>query len=188
MRQKPLVLAVASIGFSTAMLAVLHLSAAQERASVTHQVVPAAAVTAQDVPAQVVASPPRVPHPAIRTVSDFFRDFTAEWIRHDPDLARRTRYFTDEEQDQLERQLTPRTEAWKRARLQLSRRGLAELQTFDRASMSEDQRLSADLMQWQLQVIVDEEQLLDKTFTLNQFRGENRAIVDTVVVSITLHM
>src|SRR5215813_10101548 len=159
MRQKPLVLALASIGFSTAMLAVLQLSAAQERASVTAQV-----VTTQVVAAQVVASPPQVPNPAIRTVSDFFRDFTAEWIRHDPDLARRTRYFTDEEQDQLERQLTPRTEAWKRARLQLSRRGLAELRTFDRASMSEDQRLSADLMQWQLQVIVDEEQFLDETF------------------------
>jgi len=188
MRQKPLVLALASIGFSTAMLAVLQLSAAQERASVTAQVVTAQVVTAQVVTAQVVASPPRVPHPAIRTVSDFFRDFTAEWIRHDPDLARRTRYFTDEEQDQLERQLTPRTEAWKRARLQLSRRGLAELQTFDRASMSEDQRLSADLMQWQLQVIVDEEQFLDETFPLNQFRGENRAIVDTLVVTHPLRI
>jgi len=173
MRQNPRALALASIGFTAAMLAVLQPSAAQERASIT---------------AQVVASPPQVPNPAIRTVSDFFRDFTAEWIRHDPDLARRTRYFTDEEQDQLERQLTPRTEAWKRARLQLSRRGLAELQTFDRASMSEDQRLSADLMQWQLQVIVDEEQFLDETFPLNQFRGENRALVDTLVVTHPLRI
>ena len=173
MRQKPLVLGLASIGFTIAMLAVLQPTAAQERGSVT---------------AQVVASPPQEPNPAIRTVSDFFRDFTAEWIRHDPDLARRTRYFTNEEQDQLERQLTPRTEAWKRARLQLSRRGLAELQTFDRASMSEDQRLSADLMQWQLQVIVDEEQFLDETFPLNQFRGENRVIVDTLVVTHPLRI
>ena len=198
MRQKPFVPVLASIGLTAAMLAVLQPSAAQEQASVTAQVIigqvvagqvaTAQVVAAQVVAAQVVASSPQVPHPAIRTVSDFFRDFTAEWIRRDPDLARRTRYFADEEQDQLERQLTPRTEAWKRARLQLSRRGLAELQTFDRASMSDEQRLSADLMRWQLQVIVDEEPFLDETFPLNQFRGENRAIVDTLVVTHPLRV
>ena len=45
-------------------------------------------------------------------IDDFFRDFTAEWIRHDPDLAARTRYFSGEEQDRFERELTPLTLAW----------------------------------------------------------------------------
>ena len=37
------------------------------------------------------------------TIDDFFRDFTADWIRHDPNLATRARYFTGAEQDRLER-------------------------------------------------------------------------------------
>ena len=120
MRQNPLVLALASVGFAAAALApALHVSMAQERPAVI---------------AQAAAPPPQAPNPAARTIDDMFRDFTAEWLRNDPDVATRARYFTGEEQDRLERQLTPRTQAWKRARIQLARRGLAELQTFDRAS------------------------------------------------------
>src|ERR1700680_3678282 len=89
--------------------------------------------------AQAAAPPLQAPNPAARTIDDMFR------------------YFTGQEQDRLERQLTPRTQAWKRARIELARRGLAELQTFDRASISESERLSCDVMQWQLQAIVDEE-------------------------------
>jgi hypothetical protein len=33
------------------------------------------------------------PRPA-RTVSDFFRDFTAEWMRANPNQAAASRYFT----------------------------------------------------------------------------------------------
>jgi len=117
-----------------------------------------------------------------RTVDDFFRDFTAEWVRTNPDLARRTRYLTGEEQDRLERQLTPWTEAWRRARIALARSGLAELQSLDRATMSDAQRLSADVMQWQLQSIIDGEPYYDDSFPLNQFGGANVALVDALVV------
>jgi uncharacterized protein (DUF885 family) len=117
-----------------------------------------------------------------RTVDDFFRDFTAEWVRTNPDLARRTRYLTGEEQDRLERQLTPWTEAYKRARIALARRGLAELQSLDHATMSDAQRLSADVMQWQIQAIIDGEPYYDDSFPLNQFGGANVALVDALVV------
>ena len=49
-----------------------------------------------------------------RTIDDFFRDFTDEWVRGNPSLATSARYFTGEEQDRLERQLTPETRAYRR--------------------------------------------------------------------------
>src|SRR5690606_30842711 len=44
-------------------------------------------------------------------VDGFFARFTDEWVRADPDLATSSRYFSGEEQSQLEQQLTPRTRA-----------------------------------------------------------------------------
>ena len=96
-----------------------------------------------------------------KIVDDFLREFSADWVRHDPDLATRTRLFSGDEQDRLERQLTPWTLAWKRDRIQRASQGLAELQRFDRSKMTETRRVSVDLMQWQLQDFVDEEPYLD---------------------------
>jgi uncharacterized protein (DUF885 family) len=156
MKRMALALACSFVGSTAAFQALmppLHARAAQEQPAVI---------------AQAAAPPPQAPNPAGRTIDAMFRDFTAEWLRNDPDLATRARYFTGEEQDRLERQLTPRTQAWKRARIELARRGLAQLQTFDRASMSESESVSADLMQWQLQATVDQEPFLDDTFPLHQ--------------------
>src|SRR5512132_4250067 len=71
-----------------------------------------------------------------RTIVDFFREFTDDWVRHDPDLATSTRYFSGSEQDRLERQLTPRTLDWRRDRIRRARQGLADLRTFDRARLT----------------------------------------------------
>jgi uncharacterized protein (DUF885 family) len=118
----------------------------------------------------------------LQSIDDLFCNFTAEWVRGDADLATRTRYFTGAEQDRLERQLTSRTEAQKRARIQLAKRGLAELRRFDRAFLNESQRVSADVMHWQLQVIADEEPFLDDTFPLEQYQGANVTLVNGLVV------
>ena len=99
-----------------------------------------------------------------------------------PNLATSTRYFTGEEQDRLERQITPETIAYKRERIRLARQGLAELGKFDRSKMSEAQRLSADIMQWQLDVLVREEPFLDFTFALEQMNGANIRLVETMTV------
>jgi hypothetical protein len=61
-------------------------------------------------------------------IDDFFRGFTAEWIRFNPELATSTRYLKGEEQDRLERQLTPQTLAYRRARIELARKGLTGLE------------------------------------------------------------
>jgi uncharacterized protein (DUF885 family) len=115
-------------------------------------------------------------------IDDFFRDFTAQWVRGNPNIATSTRYFTGEEQDRLERQLTPETTAYKHERIRLARQGLAELAKFDRTKMSEAQRRSADVMQWQLDTIVREEPFLDFTFALEQMNGANIRLVETMTV------
>ena len=48
--------------------------------------------------------------------------------------------------------------------------------------MTEIQRVSADLMAWQLQTIVDEEPYLDYTFPLEQFQGANVNLVNALVI------
>ena len=115
-------------------------------------------------------------------IDNFFRDFTAEWVRGNPNLATSARYFTGEEQDRLERQLTPQTSAYRRGRIQLAKQGLAELRNFDRAKLTDTQRISADLMQWQLDTVVREEPYLDYTFPLEQMNGANVALIETLTV------
>lgn len=118
-----------------------------------------------------------------RSIDDFFGDFTDEWIRINPSLATSLRYFTGEEQDRLEQQLTPLTIASARKRLQLAQKGLAELQKFDRTGMTETQRVSAEVMKWQLEMVVAEERYWDYTFPLEQMNGWNVASVERFTVS-----
>jgi uncharacterized protein (DUF885 family) len=125
-----------------------------------------------------------MPHIAAqqRSVDDFFRDFSAEWVRGNPNQATATRYFTGGEQDRLEQQLTPETDEWRFGRVRLAQRGLQELARFDRGRMTEDQRLSADLMQWQLQMMTEGERFLDFEFPLEQFGGANVDLVNALTV------
>jgi uncharacterized protein (DUF885 family) len=118
-----------------------------------------------------------------RTIDDFFRDFTAEWIRINPNLATSLRYFTGEEQDRLERQLTPLTIASARQRLQVARQGLAELSKFDRRGMTETQRVSAEVMKWQLEMVVADEPYWDYDFPLEQMNGWNVSAVERFTVA-----
>lgn len=121
-----------------------------------------------------------------QNLETFFNDFTTDWVRHDPDLATRSRYFSGEEQRQLERQLTPQTAAWRTDRIQRAKQGLAGLRIFDRSHLSDEQRVSADVMQWQLDRTVQEAPYLDYTFPLEQFQGANVNLVNGLTVTRTL--
>src|SRR5262245_53827522 len=103
-------------------------------------------------------------------------------MRANPTGATGARYFAGPEQDRLERQLTPETSAYRRERINLARKGLAQLRNFDHAQLSEIQRVSADLLQWQLDTIVREEPYLDYSFPLNQFNGVNVSMVEALTV------
>src|SRR5262245_18633604 len=119
---------------------------------------------------------------ASQNIEKFFSDFTAEWMRGNPSGAASTRYFIGEEQNRFERRLTPETDAYRRSRIKLARQGLAELRKFDRARLTETQRVSAELMEWQLNTIVREEPHLDYAFPLNQFNGANVNLIETMTV------
>src|SRR5580765_4556431 len=125
--------------------------------------------------------------PPQRTVSDFFNEFTAEWIRSNPNQAASTRYFTGAEREAFEQQLTPETVEYRRARAALAQKGLDELAKFDRARMSETDRVSADLLQWQLGVQVETVKYDDYVFPLEQFGGANVSLPNTLVVNHPLN-
>ncbi|HWK49257.1 MAG TPA: DUF885 domain-containing protein [Steroidobacter sp.] len=116
------------------------------------------------------------------TVDAFFDRFTDEWVRADPDLATSSRYFSGAEQAQLEQQLTPRTRAHALDRIKRAKKGLADLAKFDRSRMNESQRVSADLMQWQLEQVAASEAFLDFDFPLDQFNGANVGLVEALTL------
>src|ERR1700722_11973055 len=118
-----------------------------------------------------------------RTVSDFFRDFTAEWMRTNPNQATTTRYFSGPEQDRFEEQLTPETPEYRHSRVLLAQKGLSELATFDRARMTDTERVSAELMQWQLSMLVEGDTYRDYVFPLEQFGGVNVNLPNILTVT-----
>ena len=119
------------------------------------------------------------PHPVARV----FDTFAAEWIRNSPDLAVSTRYHPGEEQQRLERQLTPQTDAYTRSRRELARRGIGELdQAVKAGPLTPTERISAELMRWQLQTYADVEPYSDFNFPFQQFDGVNVNLPNTLVV------
>jgi uncharacterized protein (DUF885 family) len=128
----------------------------------------------------LAASGPGAQQPAI---DGFFERFTAEWMRGNPSLAVSARYFSGPEQDALERQLTPLTREWQRERVRLAERGLKELRGFDRARMTDSQRVSANLMDWQLETIAAGSPFQDDVYPLEQFGGANVNLVGDLTVS-----
>lgn len=113
----------------------------------------------------------------------FFRTFTAEWVRTDPQLATMTRYFAGEEQNSLDRRLTPTwTDAFQKRQAELARRGIRELSAFDRAKMKDTERVSADLMKWQLEQVLEYQKYRDYDFPLQQFSGANVELVNALTV------
>ncbi len=130
----------------------------------------------------VLASSVATSAPQAAGLQTFFTNFTAEWMRGNPNSATAARYFTGEEQTRLARLLTPESEAYRRDRIRMARKGLAELRKFDRSKMPDVQRVSADLMEWQLDTLVREEPYLDYSFPLNQFNGVNVNMVEALTV------
>jgi uncharacterized protein (DUF885 family) len=60
--------------------------------------------------------------------------------------------------------------------------GLAELSRFDLSRVNKTDRLSAELMRWQLQVVVDGERFSDYAFPFEQFQGVNVNLVNAFTV------
>lgn len=120
--------------------------------------------------------------PALHATAPAFDAFTdrlaAEWMRANPAAATTQQYFIGAEQDALDRQLTPFTAEARAARVALARRGLAELATFDPATLDATQRTSAAVLRWQLDEVVQSEPFQDFTFPFNQFTGVHVRLVN----------
>ena len=52
-----------------------------------------------------------VPSAQTRSIDDFFREISDGWVRLNPDIAVRSRYFSGDEQDRLEQQISSYTDA-----------------------------------------------------------------------------
>ena len=115
-------------------------------------------------------------------IEQFFEEFTAEWVRANPNLAVSTGYFTGEEQRLLEQQLTPMGPEQRAAQHERARRGLATLAEYDLGRLPDNLRVSAEVMQWQLQMIVDGEPYEDFEFPLQQMSGANVNLVNQLTV------
>nr|WP_255698943.1 DUF885 domain-containing protein [Luteimonas sp. Y-2-2-4F] len=103
-------------------------------------------------------------------------------MRRQPSAATASRYFDGELQAEMDRQLTPLTQAFREETVSLAERGLAELAGFDRAAMSATDRVSAELMEWQLRTLVEGDRYDDYGFPLNQFGGANVALPNLLTV------
>jgi uncharacterized protein (DUF885 family) len=117
-----------------------------------------------------------------QAIERFFENFTAEWVRANPNLAISTGYFTGDEQRLLEQQLTPLGPEQRRAQLERARRGLSELARYDLSALPDSLRISAEVMQWQLQMIVEGEPFEDYDFPLQQMSGANVNLVNQLTV------
>lgn len=104
--------------------------------------------------------------------------FAAEWMRANPSSATAAQYFTGAEQDALDRQLTPITKAARLARVERARAGLAELARFDRATLTAAQRVSADMLAWQLDEVIRAEPFTDYSYVFQQFSGLHVQLVN----------
>lgn len=111
-----------------------------------------------------------------------FETFTDDWVRGNPNQAVSAGYFAGELQNRMEQQLTPQTLAWDLEQVALARRGLAELALIATDDFTADDALAAELMQWQLEMVVEAGQWLDYDFPVNQYNGANVGQVNALTV------
>ena len=133
--------------------------------------------------AGVVAAPAWVSGQARGSIEDFFTAFADEWVGRNPAFATSQRYFTGAKQDQLERIVAPVSLAEAKSTIALAKKGLGQLRAFDRATLTEKQQLWADVVDWQLTNVIDEEPFLDYSFPLQQMNGFNVNVVERFTVS-----
>ncbi len=112
-------------------------------------------------------------------------EFSAQWVKQNPQFATRAQYFTGAEQDALDRQLTlggafGQTFGVKAAqeRAALARQGLAALAAFPEASLTPAQRTSAAVIKWTLQDAVAGAEFADHRFVFEQFGGLHLGLVN----------
>jgi uncharacterized protein (DUF885 family) len=99
-------------------------------------------------------------------------------MRNNPQQATQKQYFSDSEQDQLDRKLTDNTRAFRAREVATAKAELAELARFDQRKLSSQQRASAATIAWSLHGTVDAFPYADYDFVFNQFGGLHVQLVN----------
>jgi uncharacterized protein (DUF885 family) len=111
------------------------------------------------------------PLAAAETIDQFFDSFLEKWVMANPEMATSMRLFSGEVQDRLDGQLSDISDEAAHARIARAKEGLAGLRKFDRTKFTPEQKISAEMLEYQLTDIVGEEPYLAYNFPLNQFGG-----------------
>lgn len=109
-------------------------------------------------------------------IDEFFDRFAKAWLRTDPQGASQAQAFTGEEQNRFDRELTPETLKHAEVQVALAGKGLAELRQFDRAKLSSSQRISAAVLEWQLERRIRNLRFYRHRYVFNQHRGLQTAL------------
>ena len=126
------------------------------------------------------------PAPAAEAFDRFAERAAEDWVRRDPQTATDKQYFSGPEQDALDRQLAagddvtnlPILPAERQARLEQAQRILAELGTYDRATLTPLQRTTAGVLESSLQRVVESAPFADHWFVFHQFCGLQVTLVN----------
>jgi uncharacterized protein (DUF885 family) len=142
------------------------------RRSLLHPALPFVAVLLSALAA--ITSPARAADPAFET---WAAGVAQQMMRDDPDAATRAQYFTGEEQDALDRQLTPITKAYRAERIAFAKRTLEALAKIDRTKLDDQQRTTAELIDWHMQDMIAGEPFEDHRFIFQQMGGLHVRVV-----------
>jgi uncharacterized protein (DUF885 family) len=137
-------------------------------------------LSATALPATALAAP--AAHAAVASHNAAFDKwadrFADDWVRLNPQLATSTQYFTGAEQDALDRQLTPLTEAQRKKVIALAHTGVARLDKFLAGPLDDSQRISAATMRWSLASHIANEPFEGYNFVFSQFSGVQVGLVN----------
>jgi len=124
-------------------------------------------------------------HAATPSFDQWANDFSAQWVRLNPQFATRTQYFTGAEQDAIDRELSlggtfGGSFGVKAAqhRADVAHQGLATLASFPDAALTPAQRTSAAVIKWSLDDAVSGAEFAQQHFVFEQFGGLHLGLVN----------
>ncbi len=109
-----------------------------------------------------------------------------DWSRLDPDAATRLRVLTPEEQTKAARTLTSVSAQANSKRFDFLDRALDELHGFDRKSLSHSQRVSYDILDWNLSEIKASREVLFVRYPMNQMMGDQIGLIGALTEGVTI--
>lgn len=131
--------------------------------------------TAQTGARPAASAADKKPNAAFSKWSDAF---AADWVRLAPERATSAQYFAGSEQQALDRQLSPITQAQRAKYQAMAKAGVAKLNGFLKGSLDDTQRISAETMRWSLQQVIAGQPYEDHNFVFAQMGGTHVSLVN----------